>query len=530
MNIFREAHKLIEANTPFAMATILESKGSTPRHSAKMIILENGDIMGTIGGGLVEKNVMDAAIEAIKDGHSKTVSYKLNKEAKGGLEMQCGGDISIFIEVHGSRPRLLLIGGGHVNLAVYELAINLGYDVSIIDERPEFAHTSRYTKASLVLAESDYKKAVKEVGVDAHTAVVVATKDADEKGLRSVIDTSASYIGVIGSKRKIRKIMDNLKIDEYSQERLHEIHAPIGLDIGSETPVEIAVSIMAEVLKVRENASGISCKSLQFYNKELVIVRSGGDVASGTIQRLHNSGYKVLVTEVENPTVIRRTVSFAQAVRSGEMIVEGIKAVKATNVDEVEAIFNKGHIPVVVDPKGEMIKKLVPAVVVDGILAKKNMGTFKEMAPVVIGLGPGFEAGKDVHAVIETNRGHNLGRVIYSGKPEANTGNPGNIMGYTRERVVRSPHEGVVEHIVDIGAIMKKGDPLCKVGETVVPSPLDGVVRGLIENNTKVPKDFKIGDVDPRGLVESCYRVSDKARAIAGGVLEAMLYLENQNK
>lgn len=525
MKIFKEADELVKLNKKFAMATIIESKGSTPRHSAKMIVLENGEIIGTIGGGLVEKNVMDACAEALEIGKSRTVRYRLNKDVEGGIEMHCGGDISILIEVFLPKPRLILIGGGHVNYAVYELAIELGYEIIVIDDREEFANTKRFPKAVITIADTDYKRAVSNIDIDLNTSVVVATKDSDELGLRSVIDSKANYIGVIGSRRKVRIIMNHMEEDKYSKKRLSEIYAPIGLDIGSETPVEIAVSIMAEILKVRENASGKSCKDLQFYNKKLVVVRSGGDVASGTINRLHLCGFNVLVTEVENPTVIRRTVSYAQAVRSGEITVEGVKAVLVKDVDGIQEAFKLGNIPVIVDSGGEIINKLKPGIVIDGILAKKNLGTTKDMAPIVIALGPGFNAGVDVDAVIETSRGHNLGRTIYKGETEANTGIPGNIGGYTKERVIRSPQKGIITHIVNIADIVKKGDPVCKVGDETVFSPLDGVVRGLIENGTMVPADFKIGDVDPRGIVESCYEISDKARAISGGVLEAILHL-----
>jgi xanthine dehydrogenase accessory factor len=260
------------------------------------------------------------------------------------------------------------------------------------------------------------------------------------------------------------------------------------------------------------------------YN-DLVIVRGGGDLATGTIHRLTRCGFKVAVLEVGQPTVIRRTVAFAQAVFDGEATVEGIQAVRVNTVEEFSEIHKQKKIPILIDPAGESIKALKPQVVVDAIIAKRNLGTSLKMAPVVIGLGPGFTAGLDVHAVIETNRGHNLGRVIYNGSAEPDTGNPGEIGGYGKERIVRSPAAGIVHTKAKIGDIVEKDDIIGYIGEVPVLSPLNGVLRGLIQEGIEVPGNYKIGDVDPRGIVEHCYSISDKARAIAGGVLEAMLHL-----
>lgn len=262
----------------------------------------------------------------------------------------------------------------------------------------------------------------------------------------------------------------------------------------------------------------------------LVIVRSGGDIATGTIHKLVKCGFRVVVLEVEHPTVIRRTVAFAQAVYDGKMIVEGLTSVKVTDTCTALLAIEENKIPVLVDAVGNSIDLFKPYIVIDAIIAKKNLGTHKGMAPIVIALGPGFSAGDDVHAVIETNRGHNLGRVIYEGSTEPDTGHPGMIEGYGWERVIRAPFKGKVKTKLGIGSIVRKGDIVAYVDDVPVRAPLKGVVRGLIEQGTVVDKLLKIGDIDPRGKVEHCFTISDKARAVAGGVLEAILYLSRDRK
>lgn len=263
--------------------------------------------------------------------------------------------------------------------------------------------------------------------------------------------------------------------------------------------------------------------------KEIVIVRGGGDIASGVIQKLYRCGFKVLVLEIENPTCIRRAVSFSEALFEDEIEVEGITGVKVRDIEEIEDAWKNNKVPVIIDPKGSYINLLKPKAVVDGILAKKNLGTYINMAPITIALGPGFEAGKDVDVVIETNRGHNLGRLIFNGEAQADTGAPGNIGGYTKERVIYSPCDGVINNVREIGDIVKKEEPLAYVGDYIVRATIDGVLRGIIRNNSKVYEGLKIADIDPR-LEErkNCFTISDKARTIGGGVLEALIYLIRQ--
>lgn len=256
---------------------------------------------------------------------------------------------------------------------------------------------------------------------------------------------------------------------------------------------------------------------------DIIAVRGGGDIASGIIQKLHRSGFRVLVLEIGNPTSIRRTVCFSEAVFNGEAVVEDIRAVLVKGESEIFEAWDSGNIPVIVDPKGEYIEKLKPAAVVDAILAKRNLGTHMDLAPVTVAVGPGFEAGRDVHIVVESNRGHNLGRLIFKGSAEPNTGNPGSIGGYTTERVLYSPAEGIIKLYHEIGDIVEAGEAIASVDGQNIYSRINGVVRGLIREGTYVTKGFKSGDVDPRGIESLCHTISDKARAIGGAVLEAVM-------
>lgn len=259
--------------------------------------------------------------------------------------------------------------------------------------------------------------------------------------------------------------------------------------------------------------------------ENLVAVRGGGDLATGTVCRLARCGFDVVILETAQPTVIRRTVAFAQAMYDGEAVVEGLTAVKTDSAADCKGILSEGKIPVLTDPDGSSLGQLQPEVVVDAIIAKRNLGTSMDMAPIVIGLGPGFDAGRDVHAVVETNRGHNLGRVIYDGKAEPDTGTPGVIAGYGIERIVRAPAAGQITAIADIGDSVKQGQVIARIEGTPVYAPLTGVLRGMIQTGISVEEGLKIGDVDPRNKAEYCFTVSEKSRAIAGGVLEAVLAL-----
>jgi xanthine dehydrogenase accessory factor len=259
--------------------------------------------------------------------------------------------------------------------------------------------------------------------------------------------------------------------------------------------------------------------------KNLIVgIKGAGDLATGVASRLFKSNIKkIFMMEVKAPLAVRRQVSFCEAIFEDSFVVEGIKAVKVTDEIGIQEAWKNENIPVIADPEWDTIKKVTPHVVIDAIIAKKNLGTSCSDAPLVIGLGPGFEASNDVHAVIETNRGHNLGRVIIKGIAQANTGVPGKVQGYSSERLLRAPKKGCFHSNLTIGALVKKGDVIGFVDDKKVIAQISGVLRGLIRNNTNVEKNLKIGDVDPRGKPEYCPCISEKALAIAGGVLETIL-------
>ena len=300
----------------------------------------------------------------------------------------------------------------------------------------------------------------------------------------------------------------------------------------------------------------------------LIICRGAGDLATGIIHRLHRAGHRVIALETDYPAAIRRQVSFCEAVYDGSAAVEGVTARQVPALADaetdtetysgendtpaahivsekwdssaIEAVLEAGEVPLLIDPKGESIALLKPDVVVDAIIAKKNLGTTIDMAPLVIGVGPGFTAGQDVHLVIESMRGHNLARIITDGMAQPNTGVPGNIAGFTSERVIHAPAAGYIHDVRKIGDIVQKGDEIARIypdkesydnalSEYVpVNATITGIIRGLIREGYYFRKGFKIADIDPReSEITNCFTISDKARSIAGSVLEAVSAFEH---
>lgn len=259
-------------------------------------------------------------------------------------------------------------------------------------------------------------------------------------------------------------------------------------------------------------------------NDTMIVVRGAGDIATGTIHCLRSCGFKVAALESSRPTAIRRYVAFGESVYEGSIEIDGITARCVSSMKAVEDCFKKKEVPVIIDETGEWITKLKPQVVVDAILAKKNLGTTRRMAPLVIGLGPGFTAKEDVDVVIETMRGHRLGRIITKGSAQPNTGVPGVIAGYGKERVIHAPAAGVLKAVSKISDIVSKDQVIARIGDTEVKATIDGVLRGLIRDGFNVPKGMKIADIDPRiSEQQNCFSISDKARTIAGGVLQTVL-------
>jgi xanthine dehydrogenase accessory factor len=255
--------------------------------------------------------------------------------------------------------------------------------------------------------------------------------------------------------------------------------------------------------------------------RPLALIKGAGDLASGVALRLRNAGFAVVMTEVAQPTAVRRSVAFAQAVYDGHAEVEGVRGVLAGDQEVARAVLEAGSIPIIVDPEATACAVMSPLLLVDAIMAKCNLGTRISDAPAVVALGPSFVAGRDAHAVIETKRGHYLGRVITEGQALPNSGVPGEVGGFAEERVIRAPCAGLFTGCLDIGAPVKQGGVIGYVGGIPVSSRLAGVLRGLLNSGVSVTPGFKLGDVDPRASREDCFLVSDKALAIGGGVLEA---------
>jgi len=256
----------------------------------------------------------------------------------------------------------------------------------------------------------------------------------------------------------------------------------------------------------------------------LIAIRGAGEMATGIAHRLFASGFRrIVMSEIAAPVSVRRKVAFCEAVYEKDAMVEGVRAELLTDLSGLPALWDREVIPVLIDEIGSLIRTLNPRVLVDAVMAKRRKEPIAGMAPLVIGVGPGFRAPDEVDAVVESNRGHNLGRVIYGGEAEPYTGTPGEMAGHTRERVLRSPHAGMVRTVKTIGDAVRIGDIILYVDETPVKAGIDGVLRGLIRP-IKVPEGEKVGDIDPRGKRDYCFTISEKARAIGGGVLEAIMH------
>lgn len=476
MGSFEAASELEKENLPFAVVTITDAEGTVPRTSGRMVVSPEGRVSGTIGGGEIEYRASQLAKEAIISGRGGSHT----------LQHGAGGRVTIFIDVPVASHSVVIVGSGHVGAAIASLLKGIGWRTAVLERGA--------SREELLAA-----------GIDSRTAIIIAGK-ADASLVPAALSTPAFYVGLLASR-------------SLSIERDPRLYFPIGLDIGEETPEEIAVSVAAEILGVFHSRG---CAHHRAWNSRLVLVRGAGDLATGTIIRLHNAGYSVVAAEIGKPTVIRRTVSFAEAVYEGEMTVEGVKAVYVSDMGGILRAIDRGEVPVITDPSLSILGKLRPAVLVDAIIAKRNLGTRRGMAPFVIALGPGFSAGVDADAVIETKRGHTLGSIIYSGSAMENTGIPGEIAGVAAERVIHSPSSGEFRTVHSIGDIVQKGDVIAYVGESEVKATIDGRLRGLLRTGLEVPEGFKIADIDPRGEDADHTTVSDKARAIAGGVLEAV--------
>jgi len=255
----------------------------------------------------------------------------------------------------------------------------------------------------------------------------------------------------------------------------------------------------------------------------LVVIRGGGDLATGVAVRLHRAGFPVVVLEMEKPLAVRRLVAMAEAIYAGQVIVEGIEARRAASADAVPSLLQAGVLPVLVDPQAASIAILRPAAIVDGRMRKAPSELPLDAARLIIGLGPGFEAGVDCHAVIETRRGHHLGRILWQGSASADTKVPEAVEGYAVDRVLRAPRSGTMHGLLPIGSLVRQGDAVLAINGRQVFAPFDGALRGLLHDGLLVERGMKVGDLDPRREARFCTEVSDKALAVGGAALEAIL-------
>lgn len=486
--VFEAAAAMERCNQAFAMVTITAVEGIVPRTSGRMLVREDGSHVGTIGGHHVEDQAVEAAVRAIATGEGVQLAVDCPK-----------GRMMLMIDVVNRSRKVHVVGFGQVGRCVAETLYGVGYAIYVHDIRPVDCPYAAGVKVS-----DSWSGALEGLVLDECSALVVTVQGGRE--LLSNVDFSkAFYVGLLSSRSRI--VPDK------------GISAPLGLDIGAETPQEVAISVAAEIMRAFNRTGG---RPLCDDRRRLVIVRGAGDLASATIIRLTRAGYHVLALETARPTQVRRNVSFAEAVYDGSCVVDGMKAVLIDSPQECFHAFDRHEVPVLVDEEASSIGILSPTVVVDAVMAKKNLGTRRDMAPLVVALGPGFTAGDDADVVIETKRGHDLGRIITAGSAAANTGVPGVIGGYGRERVVHSSASGVFRGVKTFGDIVKAGDVIAYVGDVPQTTMIDGMVRGMLHDGLQVCDGFKIADIDPRGEGIDYTSPSDKARAIAGGVLEAV--------
>lgn len=523
MNIFNYAAELQQKNTPFALASIVETKGSTPRHSGQMIILADGEIIGTIGGGMIERHVIKQSLEAISERKKRIITGSMTRTGPEAMDMDCGGRMTVFIDVFGIDSELILVGAGHVNRAVAKLAVQVGFNVTVVDSHSDSLAEHHFPKSVKRVEGDNIQDAISKVDIADNCFLVIATNHEDKDAIASVVKLDTRYTGLMASRKKIVTLFNYLREQGISEQKIESIYSPIGIDIGAENPEEIAVSVVAELLQVKHNKQPTPMPSDS--EKKLVVIRGAGDIATGVAARLFNAGFKVVMCDIEKPTMIRCSVSFGQCLYGQPVSIEGITACKANDHQHAISLTEQGKIAVLVDENCHEVEKMNPTFLVDAILAKRNLNTHMGLAPYTIALGPGFCAGQDCHAVIETNRGHYLGNVIYQGSAIKNTGIPGNIAGYTHQRVVRSPSQGEFSQTRKLGDIVKEGEIIAYVNEIPVVAPLSGMIRGLLNDGLSVTEGFKIADIDPRGEEADFTTISDKARSVAGGVLEAMLSL-----
>lgn len=522
--LFERLDALVNAGQPVVLLSIVGKEGSAPRDIGAKMLVTAEETHGTIGGGTVEGLAIEDGRDVLAgDAEPGVRTYDLYPGGNTG--MVCGGSMDVFVDHVRGAHHLYIAGGGHIAAELAPLAAGLGYEATVIDDREEYADRERYPEPTRT-RHGEYGEQLRDLPMTEETAVVIATRSGtfDQHAVAAALDGGAGYVGLVASDTKAQHVLDSLAEDGYERHALAPVRAPVGLDTGGGRPEDVALSILAELHRDRHDASGDRHTRLDL--DDLVVVRGGGDLGSGVAHRLHRAGFPVVVTDVPEPTVVRRAVAFASAVYEERVEIEDVTGRRAATVDEAIEALADGVVPVLADPDAQVANVLEAGVLVDAIMAKgkRDTGTRRADADVVIGLGPGFEAGTDVDAVIETDRGHELGRVVYEGRASEYDGEPGERRGYTHERVLRAPTDGEWTPTVAIGEHVSAGQVVGSVGETPVESEIGGLVRGLVHTGIHVDSETKLGDVDPRDGVDHT-KISDKALCLGGGVLEAVLAL-----
>lgn len=493
--MFEKVVELEEKNIPFAIVTIAEYSGIVSRKSGRMIVTLSGETYGTIGGGWHEREAVNKAIECIKRGENALFDIKVKNS----------GSISVMVDVVIKNRSVVIFGSGHVALECAKIFLYLSWRVTIIDDKVDFSKNEIFSRCKCL--SFSFLDGLKNASIDSNTAIIILSPEDGNRYIKEIEKTDAFYIGILSSRKNSLS-----KIDE-------RVFVPIGLSLGEVTPEEIAISISSEVLSLFNKKV---VKHNREWKRRLTVIKGGGDLATGVALRLHNAGYNVVITETEKPTTIRRTVSFSEAIYEKSVTVSGVECKLVEKEGEIFTFLDKNIIPIMVDPMCKIIEQIKPNIVVDAIIAKKNLGTKIDDAPLTIALGPGFTAGEDVNVVIETMRGHNLGKIIRKGSAFPNTGIPGIIDGKGAERVLHSPCNGTFYGVKQIGDIVKKGEVIAKVGSMEVKATIDGKLRGLLHDKLIIPEGFKIADIDPRGVKADHLTPSDKAYAVSGAVLEVV--------
>jgi xanthine dehydrogenase accessory factor len=513
-SVLREFLAAVDAQQPAALATVVETRRSVPRHAgSRMLVLAHGECSGSVGGGELEARVIAEALRAMDDGRTRLLRYELLDPGQGDPGV-CGGEMTVCVEPYVPAPTVLVVGCGHVGREVASLAHWLGLRVVATDDRAHMVTQERLPDAD-VLVPGPVEDAIAAVrSGQTHAVVVTRNMGVDTEVLPRLLAAGLRSVGVIGSSRRWRATRAKLTDQGVPAASLDRVRAPVGLALNAETPREIALSVLADIVALDRGGKAAARQVAD----PLIVLRGGGDLATGVAWRLTRGGFAVVVCELAEPLTVRRSVALSAAIAEGTVDIEGMTGVRATESEAV-ALAGQGVVPVLVAPE---LPPFPAQVVVDARMAKRALDTTIGDAPLVVALGPGFTVGRHCHAVVETMRGPRLGRVLWSGSAAPDTGTPGKIGGHGAERVLRAPTAGAAHWAADIGDVVEANAVLGTVGGRAVQSPFAGVIRGLVADGTVVPAGLKVGDVDPRAGID-WRQISDKALAVGGGVLEAVL-------